>query len=69
MTGPDLRAIRHKLGLSTVGMGRALGYGGSDNSASVTIRRYESNGRPIPAHIVLRLIEQGWYRPKAKRTA
>lgn len=51
MTGAELAAIRHKLGLSTVGMGRALGYEGADKTVSVTVRRYESEGRPIPPWI------------------
>ena len=48
MQGKELKAIRHELGLSAVELGRALGYAGTDNSASVTIRRYEANLRPIP---------------------
>ena len=50
MQGKELKAIRHELGLSAVELGRALGYAGTDNSASVTIRRYEAktNPRPIP---------------------
>ena len=48
MTGADLKRIRKALGLSTVEMGRALGYEGADNTVSVTVRRYESGMRPIP---------------------
>jgi transcriptional regulator with XRE-family HTH domain len=48
MTGPELKAIRHRLGLSTTALGRAFGYTGSDVTSSVTIRKYESGGRPIP---------------------
>ncbi|MBJ6986091.1 hypothetical protein [Devosia sp. MC521] len=48
MTGPELKAIRHRLGLSTLQLGRAFGYVGSDTTASVTIRKYESGQRPIP---------------------
>ena len=48
MTGADLKAIRHKLKLSTTELGRALGYEGADNTVSVTVRRYESGMRPIP---------------------
>jgi transcriptional regulator with XRE-family HTH domain len=48
MTGPELKTIRHRLGLSTLQLGRAFGYTGSDTTASVTIRKYESGGRPIP---------------------
>ena len=53
VTGPDLKAIRHALGLSTTELGRALGYEGKDNTVSVTIRRYESEMRPIPPRIAL----------------
>jgi len=48
MTGPEMRAIRKRLGLSTVQLGRAFGYVGVDNSVSVTVRKYESGGKPIP---------------------
>jgi len=51
MTGPELAAIRKRLGLGTVAMGRALGYGGNDNTISVAIRKYESAGREIPPWI------------------
>jgi hypothetical protein len=51
VTGAELKAIRHRLGLSTIALGRALGYEGSDDTASVTIRRYESDARPIPPWI------------------
>lgn len=48
MTGAELKAIRKHLGLSTTEMGRAFGYEGSDVTASGTIRKYESENRPIP---------------------
>jgi transcriptional regulator with XRE-family HTH domain len=48
MTGPELKAIRHRLGLSTLQLGRAFGYVGSDVTASGTIRKYESGARTIP---------------------
>jgi len=51
MTGEEMKAIRHELGLSTVQLGRAFGYGGEDNTASVMIRKYESGGRPIPTYL------------------
>ena len=51
MTGPEFTAIRKRLGLSTVEMGRALGYEGQDNTVSVTVRRYESGQRDIPPWI------------------
>jgi transcriptional regulator with XRE-family HTH domain len=51
MTPAEFKSIRKSLGLSTVAMGRALGYEGEDNTVSVTVRRYESGGRPIPPWI------------------
>jgi len=48
VTGAELKAIRHRLGLSTTALGRAFGYEGSDITASGTIRKYESGQRPIP---------------------
>lgn len=48
MIGSELQAIRHKLKLSTVQLGRAAGYTGSDATASNTIRKYESGMRPVP---------------------
>lgn len=51
MTPDEFKAIRHRLKLSTVQFGRAFGYTGSDNSASVSIRTYESGGRPIPEYM------------------
>lgn len=53
MTPAEFKSIRKRLGLSTVAMGRALGYEGTDNSASVTIRRYESGMRQIPPAITV----------------
>jgi DNA-binding transcriptional regulator YiaG len=67
MTGEDMKAIRHELGLSTVQLGRAFGYAGEDNTASVVIRKYESGARPIPAYLQRLLlmfqrhgVPQGW---------
>lgn len=52
MTGSDLKGIRHQLGLSTVELGRALGYQGTDKSVETIIRRFEApNGREIPVWI------------------
>jgi transcriptional regulator with XRE-family HTH domain len=52
MTGPEFAAIRKSLGLSVVAFGRALGYQGTDDTVSVTVRRYEApNGREIPPWI------------------
>lgn len=48
MTGAELKIIRKQLGLSTTELGRAFGYEGSDVTASGTIRKYESENRPIP---------------------
>lgn len=48
MTGAELKVIRKHLGLTTTEMGRAFGYEGSDVTASGTIRKYESEARPIP---------------------
>ena len=53
MTGAEFKSIRKRLGLSTVGMGRALGYEGQDNTVSVTVRRYESGMRPIPPTVAV----------------
>jgi hypothetical protein len=52
MTGPEFSAIRKRLGLSVISWGRALGYQGTDDTVSVTVRRYEApNGREIPPWI------------------
>jgi transcriptional regulator with XRE-family HTH domain len=51
VTGPELAAIRHKLGLSLVQMGRALGYEGNRNTVQVAVHRYETDARPIPPWI------------------
>ena len=48
MTGDEMKRIRHQLGLSTLELGRVMGYSGADNTVSVTIRRYESGQRPLP---------------------
>ena len=51
MTGPELKAIRQKLGLSVVEFGRALGYQGQRQTVDVTVRRYELGTRDIPPWI------------------
>jgi transcriptional regulator with XRE-family HTH domain len=51
MTGPELRAIRHSLGLSLVGMGRALGYQGTDKTLNAQVHKYECGERTIPPWI------------------
>ena len=56
MTPTDLKRIRKALGLSTVEMGRALGYQGAPNTISVQVRRYES-GQRDPAPWIVRLYQ------------
>jgi transcriptional regulator with XRE-family HTH domain len=51
MSGDEMKAIRKGLGLSTIALGRALGYSGNDNTTSVLIRKYEAGNRPIPEWI------------------
>jgi transcriptional regulator with XRE-family HTH domain len=52
MTGPEFAAIRKSLGLSVIEFGRAIGYQGTNETVSVTVRRYEApNGRKIPPWI------------------
>ena len=64
MTGAELKSIRHRLGLSTTQLGRAFGYAGSDVTASGTIRKYESDVRPIPPWLALMFdrhgVPRGW---------
>ncbi len=47
MTGPELRAIRLKLGLTLSQMGRALGYAGNNPHRSIYRLEGEYNGRTI----------------------
>lgn len=75
MTGAELKAIRHRLGLSTTALGRAFGYEGSDVTASGTIRKYESDARPIPpwlARLAIMFdrhgVPRGWAKPLPKST-
>lgn len=56
MTGGEMKAIRKRLGLSTVQLGRAFGYVGLDNSISVTIRKYESGVRVLPPWLARLLV-------------
>jgi transcriptional regulator with XRE-family HTH domain len=51
MQPSELKAIRRQLGLTTRELGDAIGYEGSPNTISVTIRRYEAGMRPIPPWI------------------
>ena len=71
MTGADLKRIRKALGLSTVEMGRALGYEGADNTVSVTVRRYESGMRPIPpvVAVLVGMFDRHGAPPEWRRTA
>jgi transcriptional regulator with XRE-family HTH domain len=61
MTGPDLRAIRTKLGLSVYDFGRALGYQGNDNTVGVQIRRFETDAREIPPYLERLAVMYGRY--------
>ena len=60
MTGTELKDLRAKLGLSTTQLGRAVGYVGTDNTTSVTIRKYESGQKPVPRMLarLVRLFER-----------
>ena len=51
MTGDEMRDIRQRLKLNVVEFGAEIGYSGTKQSISGTIRRYESNNRPIPPWI------------------
>lgn len=62
MTGDDLKYLRGLTGLGVVEFGRALGYEGNDNTVSVTMRRYENDGRKIPplvARLALFIAQRG----------
>lgn len=56
MSGEEMKALRRALGLSTIQLGRAFGYQGTDNTVSVTIRKYESDMRTIPPWLARLLI-------------
>lgn len=51
MTPDAFKSTRKKLGFTVLQWGRAFGYEGSDNTVSVTVRRYEAGMRPIPPWI------------------
>lgn len=51
MTGEEFKAIRDKLGLSVLQMGRTLGYEGNANTVSVQVRKFEGGTRDIPPWI------------------
>jgi transcriptional regulator with XRE-family HTH domain len=61
MQGSQLKAIRRQLGLTTRELGAAIGYEGSPNTISVTIRRYEAGMRPIPPWIARLVLYMGEY--------
>ena len=48
MTGQELKAIRHALGLTVLEFARALGYAGNDNTNSVLIRQMQDGRKPVP---------------------
>jgi transcriptional regulator with XRE-family HTH domain len=48
MTGQDLKALRHALGLTTLQLGRALGYQGAPDTIKACVRRLECSQRTIP---------------------
>lgn len=59
MTGPEMKAIRDRLGLSATELGRAFGYAGSDVSVKMAIHRFESTGktaREIPPWLARLLV-------------
>lgn len=78
MTADEMKEIRNRLGLSTTQMGRAVGYDGSSDTASMSIRRYESKGetsRKIPNYMarLLRMYDHhgvppGWEQSKWRKT-
>jgi hypothetical protein len=48
MTGPELAAIRQRLGYTAEQFGRALGYEGERNTVQVAVSRLESGTRDVP---------------------
>lgn len=69
MTPAELKAARHRFGLSASDFGLALGYQGGKRNAGSWIRRYERGGAPIPERVELRvrLLEQDQNRRTADR--
>lgn len=51
MKGHEMKAIRKRLGLSAIQLGRAFGYTGTAGTTAVMIRKYESDARPIPIYL------------------
>jgi len=63
-----LKEIRLGLGISAARMGRLFGYAGTEESAAVTIRKYESGMLPVPpalARLALMYhmhgVPEGWF--------
>lgn len=61
MTGAEIKTIRRSLGLSTVQMGRALRFGGSDNAVSVHVRRMEADIRIVTPQVAGLAYMLGWH--------
>lgn len=53
MTGPELKAIREKLGLSLTEWGRVLGYQGSNDTVRALMHKYENGSRTIPPMLAI----------------
>jgi hypothetical protein len=51
VTGPELRAIRKRLGLTLWQMGQAIGYGGKRRNIANQIRQFEAGVRPVPVPV------------------
>lgn len=57
MTGEQLKAIRHKLGLSLTDFACALGYAGNANTCKVQVRELERGKKSIEPRIAERALE------------
>ena len=75
LSGSELKSIRRRLGLSTVAMGRAFGYEGTDATTSSTVRKYENGAKIIPPWIARLAIlmdkhglPTGWTEPSPHST-
>lgn len=51
MTGPEMKAIRQKMGLDRVEMARLIGYTGNDRNDESRISKLESGAKQIPLYI------------------
>jgi hypothetical protein len=63
MTGKEFDAIRKRRGLSVVQFGLLLGYQGSTNTISRTVRGYQDRGDDlVPEHIgrLVALVDRHW---------